>query len=177
MTEELGLYFESLINEIPLYIFKGLLMVLCIGSVVFLFIKGRNAWRDIKRLLLVDYIILIYCTAVIFRNVKEVREYNYAPFWSYDKPEFMTENIMNVLMFVPVGLLLGLTIKNMNWWKALLVGGGLSISIELLQLVFKRGFSEVDDLMHNTLGCMIGYRIYTLMRVGYEKIRRNMGVL
>lgn len=41
-----------------------------------------------------------------------------------------------------------------------------------------KGFSELDDVMHNTLGCMIGYGIYSLVRVGYERIsERNMAIL
>lgn len=45
----------------------------------------------------------------------------------------------------------------MTWWKALLVSCGISVTIESLQFFFMRGFSEVDDVMHNTLGCLIGW--------------------
>ena len=45
----------------------------------------------------------------------------------------------------------------MTWWKALLVSCGISVTIEALQFLFMRGFSEVDDVMHNTLGCLIGW--------------------
>ena len=31
--------------------------------------------------------------------------------------------------------------------------------------------AEVDDVMHNTLGCLIGYGLYSIVRIGYEKIR------
>ena len=44
--------------------------------------------------------------------------------------------------------------------KALLValmGCGISVTIEALQFFFMRGFSEVDDVMHNTIGCILGY--------------------
>ncbi len=82
---------------------------------------------------------------------------------------------MNVIVFVPIGLLVGWTIKNMNWKKVFFIGMGISFSIELLQLVFKRGFAEVDDLIHNTLGCMIGFGVYSLAKVGYERISKNHG--
>jgi glycopeptide antibiotics resistance protein len=45
----------------------------------------------------------------------------------------------------------------MTWWKALLIGGSISVTIESLQFFFMRGFSELDDVMHNTLGCILGY--------------------
>ena len=69
----------------------------------------------------------------------------------------LVENIMNVVVFMPVGILLGCAFRHMKWWKVLLIGGGISFSIEAMQYFFKRGFAEVDDMMHNTLGCVIGY--------------------
>ena len=39
----------------------------------------------------------------------------------------------------------------------LLIGCSISITIEALQFCFMKGFSEVDDAMHNTLGCLIGW--------------------
>ena len=68
---------------------------------------------------------------------------------------------MNVVVFVPVGLLLGIAIKDIRWWHALLTGVCLSVSIEILQFVFLKGFSELDDVMHNTLGGLLGFLIYS----------------
>lgn len=70
---------------------------------------------------------------------------------------------MNVVVFIPVGLLLGSAFKQMTWWKALLIGCSISITIEALQFWFMRGFSEVDDVMHNTVGCIMGYIIYSIL--------------
>lgn len=36
---------------------------------------------------------------------------------------------------------------------------GISVSIEVIQLVTKRGFAETDDVMHNTVGCIVGYML------------------
>ena len=42
---------------------------------------------------------------------------------------------------------------------ALIIESGLiiSVSIEEMQYFFHRGFAETDDVMHNTLGCLIGW--------------------
>ena len=40
---------------------------------------------------------------------------------------------------------------------ALMIGMGISVSIEAMQYFFHRGFAETDDVMHNTLGCILGY--------------------
>ena len=42
---------------------------------------------------------------------------------------------------------------------ALLIGCSISVTIEALQFWFMKGFSEVDDVMHNTVGCLIGYML------------------
>ena len=70
---------------------------------------------------------------------------------------------MIVLAFIPIGLLLG-TFKGMKWWQALLVGLCFSMMIELLQLVLKRGLTEIDDVVHNGVGCMIGYWAFVEFR-------------
>ncbi len=160
MTEEFRSYISALINDIPHNIYVGILLILCIGIVVFLVWKGKNSWRYIARLALLEYTFLIYCSTVICRVIKVLREYNFTPFWSYEKPELFVENVMNAVVFVPVGLLIGLGFPKWSWWKAIGVGCIISISIEVLQFAFKRGFSEVDDVMHNTLGCAIGFGIY-----------------
>lgn len=72
---------------------------------------------------------------------------------------------MNVIVFIPVGLLLGswLRVKG-SWAIALLIGCSISLTIESLQFLFIKGFSEVDDVMHNTVGCLIGFLIVSGFR-------------
>ena len=89
------------------------------------------------------------------------------PFWSYwdygEHSYFMEmfgENILNVLLFVPIGFLAGCGLRGMTFKKVLFLGGGLSVFIELLQFVFKKGFCETDDVIHNVLGCIIGYGLW-----------------
>ena len=172
MIEELKTNLVPMIDGVPLYVYEGLLSVFCIGTALLLAFKGKKAWRGVARLLLVEYVFLIYCSTVLFRAAKELREYDFTPFWSYSRPDLLIENIMNVVVFVPVGLLPGLIIlKARKGWRtqisriSLIVGAGLIISgsIEILQYFLKRGFSEVDDIMHNTLGCLIGFMIVAII--------------
>ncbi len=76
---------------------------------------------------------------------------------------------MNVVVFMPVGILLGFMFQvscfKMTWWKALLIGLCISVTIETLQFYFMKGFSELDDVMHNTLGCVVGYMIFAIVRL------------
>ena len=125
---------------------------------MFMVFKGvRTGFKWSSVLLLIEYVFLVFCSTVIFRPTSETRQYDFHPFWSYDRPELLVENIMNVVVFVPVGLLLGIAFKQMTWWKVLLIDCGISVAIESLQFFLMRGFSELDDVMHNTVGCLIGW--------------------
>lgn len=184
MIEQIAEYVISIYRDIPMAVYEGLLSVLCLGVVVIIACYGvKRGWRRIAGLVLAEYIFLIYCSTVFYRTTLAERKNDFHPFWSYraiedGRLELLPENIMNVVAFVPVGLLLGIAIKNIRWWQALLTGAWLSVSIEVLQFVFKKGFSELDDVIHNTLGCMIGYGIYALARYGYERFsKRGVGIL
>ena len=164
MLDEFKQYIISLYKDIPQEVYEGLLSVFCLGVVLFIAFKGvRTGFRWSSVLLLIEYIFLLFCSTVIFRPTGETRQYDFHPFWSYDRPELLVENIMNVVVFIPVGLLLGSAFKQMTWWKALLIGCSISITIEALQFWFMRGFLEVDDVMHNTVGCIMGYIIYSIL--------------
>lgn len=164
MQDEFKQYIISLYKDIPQEVYEGLLSVFCLGVVLFIAFKGvRTGFRWSSVLLLIEYIFLLFCSTVIFRPTGETRQYDFHPFWSYDRPELLVENIMNVVVFIPVGLLLGSAFKQMTWRKALLIGCSISISIEALQFCFLKGFSEVDDVMHNTVGCIMGYIIYSIL--------------
>ncbi len=178
MKTELRNYLDGLINNSPSYVYEMLFAMLCLGTVLIMIYRSEALKRNLAKLFLIEYTALIYCSTVICRNVFIERKFEYTPFWSYDRADLLVENIMNVWVFIPIGLLLGAAIINPRWAKVLAIGCGISISIEFLQLALKRGFSEVDDVMHNTLGCMIGYGLYSLIRYGYEKLsKRRVAVL
>ena len=179
MKVQIAEYVISLYRDIPMAVYEGLLSVLCLGVVVIIACYGlKRGWRGIAGLLLTEYVVVILCSTVFFRPGTESRKHIFTPFWSYNaiqegKEELLVENIMNVMAFVPVGLLMGAGIKGLKWWHALYVGACLSVSIEILQFVFKKGFLEFDDVMHNTLGCMIGYGVYAVARYGFERISKR----
>ena len=166
MREQFRHYIINLYQDIPQEVYEGLLSVFCIGLVVFVAWKGfKTGLRYSAILLLVEYVFLIFCSTVIFRATGEISKYDFHPFWSYKaiqdgRENLLAENIMNVIVFIPVGMILGSLLKvKGSWLIALLIGCSISITIEALQFCFLKGFSEVDDVMHNTLGCIVGFMI------------------
>ena len=127
-------------------------------------------------LILAGYVFLIYYSTVISRASGSETEYNLMLFWSYrayfsGESQLLVENVMNVVVFVPIGILLGSLIRvRGSWLITLAVGLGISVSIEAMQYFLKRGFAELDDVIHNTVGCLIGYGIYSVARYGYERL-------
>ncbi len=77
------------------------------------------------------------------------------------QPENYRSNFMNVLLFVPGGLLLTAMWSScrIHWKKCLLITfllGIISVAIECAQLYCRLGFPEADDILHNTIGGFTG---------------------
>lgn len=67
----------------------------------------------------------------------------------------------NIAMFIPVGLAWPFCFKQLNTiGKVVLAGFGFSLLIELSQLLFYERGSDIDDLITNTTGVLIGAVIY-----------------
>lgn len=177
MGQDFERYWDSLWRDIPLSVFELLTVIFCIVSLVFFALKGfKDGWRYVFGLLLAEYVYLLYCSTVIFRYSNRKREYDFSPLWSYrsyfrgEDPMLLPENIMNIIVFIPIGLLLGISLRSMTWLRTLLIGAFLSVGIETLQFAFMRGFAEFDDLMHNTLGCVLGFGIYKVVSLSLSPL-------
>lgn len=78
----------------------------------------------------------------------------------------MTLNFVgNTLMFLPVGIVYPIVYKDLNNpVKVIAAGMGFSLAIEILQLPFYERVSDIDDLILNTLGYVLGYLIYLCVK-------------
>ncbi|GIN84258.1 hypothetical protein J6TS2_06440 [Heyndrickxia sporothermodurans] len=64
----------------------------------------------------------------------------------------------NVLLFIPLGFLAPLLIKRLNGiMKILILTFLLTFQVETFQLLFHVGEFDVDDIMLNTIGGLLGY--------------------
>lgn len=57
---------------------------------------------------------------------------------------------------MPFGLLIYLCFGEKWGLKVVLIGFLLFATVELIQLIFKIGVFEFDDMIGNTIGCLIG---------------------
>jgi VanZ family protein len=113
------------------------------------------------RILLVVYCLVVAVIAFWPGNVDEgikdalTRMLNEAdqPWLTYR----LVERAANVLLFVPLGLLLALSIPANRWWLAILICLVVSLAIELVQGAFlpERVISN-SDVLQNTAGAIVG---------------------
>lgn len=81
--------------------------------------------------------------------------------------------IGNITMFIPLGIVWPSVYKDLNkHWKILLAGIVFSLVIEILQLPFYDRVSDIDDLLLNSLGFIIGYLLYLFFGFIKNKVKQ-----
>lgn len=102
--------------------------------------------------------------------------YSYKDAWVNFSMTSWRNIILNICMFIPLGILLPMAIPFFkNFWKTYLGGFAFTILIEGMQLVLNRGMFELDDLFNNTVGTIIGYGIYALCVAIFANRTRKSG--
>ncbi len=82
--------------------------------------------------------------------------------------------IENFMLFIPFGILLPLCLpKARKGWLCILSGCICSIFIETVQWMTKRGNCELDDIIMNTLGTVVGWGIWAIcdLKIGRGRKR------
>ena len=105
------------------------------------------------------YIVLSLAETFLIRKPYLGSHFQPKLLWSWSEWEIQKKQILiNVVMFVPVGMFTCCLWK----WRGLMFATGLSLIIEILQLISARGLMELDDIIHNCLGALMGTSIVIL---------------
>ena len=152
--------------------FSVLCIVLAIGFIVY---RGQRMKKFVLGVLTIEYYFLVLCSTVICRTAPESKRVELMPFYNYvdiwngvDFKRNLMEVLLNIALFVPIGFLLGGMMQK-GVVKVLLIGCVLSCLIELVQLTTGRGLCETNDVIHNTVGCMMGYGLAILLKRKIER--------
>lgn len=102
------------------------------------------------------------------------RSYNLIPFktiWDYASGNIYVSKSMvrynilgNIAVIIPYGLYLQVLLKNKVFGKSLWIIIGTSVSIEIIQYIFGLGAADVDDVILNVCGGVIGIIGYKVLR-------------
>ena len=86
-----------------------------------------------------------------------------------DAPFSPAHVLLNILLFVPLGVLLGKSLPMRKLGRTALAALTFSLCIELIQPLFGR-ITDVDDLLLNVIGAVLGYLSIRLL----QRVWRNV---
>lgn len=80
----------------------------------------------------------------------------------------------NIFWFVPMGFVVPYLLnKKPYFMKTILIGFCFSFSIETLQFIFGTGITDIDDLIFNTIGTLIGLVCFMIFKKGIKQFSKN----
>lgn len=92
----------------------------------------------------------------------------------YDRINGFDNLFGNVLAFMPLGFLIPVSFPGIDrFWMILLHSFWLSLCIELFQLVSHFGSFDVDDILLNTMGGLLGFLVFLVVRFVYGKVHKD----
>lgn len=130
-------------------------------------------YKEFFLILSVTYLLLLYelVTRVDYNTLGG--GVNIIPFqeisrYSISSELFLMNVIGNIALFIPFGFIINTYFKTKKVWTTLISALIVSTTIEFVQKQIGRSF-DIDDILLNTIGCIIGFLIYKL----YSKIPEN----
>lgn len=148
--------------------------------------KRKNVWK----IIFVAYVLLLLIFVVVkpigfLDRMQSILENRSNGIWNYNVDPFRNIssyfrnrtasyafiNILgNLIPFCPLGFLVPIiSTKYKKFLKTMLICLISIIGIESFQLVTMLGYFDVDDIILNMTGCLIGYCVY----VGFRILARN----
>lgn len=136
----------------------------------------ENKTNKLTSVLFVIYLIVLFWIVVLKLNVRfsygNLRSINLIPFselFTLNGKFDLSEMILNVVIFVPLGIYAGILFKRWDIGKNLFLFFLTSLICEVSQFILAIGAFDITDIINNTLGGLIGLMIYK----GIEKAFKN----
>jgi len=131
--------------------------------------KENNKTNKLTRVLFIIYLIALFWILLFKFGVRFSymgnRNVNLIPFGKID----VSEIILNVVIFVPLGIYAGVLFKKWGFVKKLFFFFLISLMFEGLQFILGVGAFDITDIINNTLGGIIGLLIFEAI----EKLFNN----
>ena len=139
----------------------------------------RTWWKMVNFCLTALFVVFIIYFTVLSRQANSI-DIQLIPFHSFieaqTQPELYRTMLMNVFLFVPLGLTLPFALFDEMRNKILLsvfCAVVLSTTVEIMQYVFHLGRTETDDIICNTLGAAIGALAFILDEIIDKLLSKN----
>ena len=141
--------------------------------------KKRKIIRIISRICFIVYMVFLvyflFLSDGFGRHMgREYYAFNIIPFqeikrfvfyWDTIGPAMSCINLLgNVVAFMPFGALIRWVLnRKVRWYEATFYTFLFSLFVELIQLFGKVGVFDVDDIILNTLGGLLGFFVYYIL--------------
>lgn len=128
--------------------------------------------RNLKKIVVVLFAIYIFAVLWLTLIDRESgnRRANLVPFWELanvikgvERSFYIGQIFGNLVMLMPLGFMLPI-IRKVSLKQVLLIAFCFSAGIELTQFITGRGLMEFDDVFNNTVGAVLGYKVYDVLR-------------
>ena len=120
--------------------------------------------RKLNKVLLPIYIVFIMYMTLMYREIG-IGKLKLALFWSYRRflssTAYRMEILNNIWLFVPLG---AIVYRLYPKWRATLVPVVISVGVEAMQYLLSVGVCEVDDVISNGMGGVVGVMVCWLVR-------------
>ena len=144
--------------------------------------KNEKRVRVLGKLLFFLYIIFLLYFLIFsewYGRSGEMNDYHYnlvlfqeiQRFWNYREQLgwiAFANLVGNVAIFIPFGFFMPMASRFRSFFLTFTYSFGFSLLVETFQLISKVGSFDVDDLVLNTLGGVIGYILFVI----FNTIRR-----
>ena len=131
--------------------------------------KENNKTNKLTTVLFIIYLIVLFWILLFKLGVRfsymQNRNINLIPFGKID----VSETILNVVIFVPLGIYAGVLFKRWGFVKKIFFFFLISLLFEGLQFIFRIGAFDITDIITNILGGIIGLLIFQAI----EKLFNN----
>lgn len=139
--------------------------------------KNRKAIFRISSILFILYSCLMIWEVFIgpYRSYDGIRRYNLYPFKTiihyFMNSERYSSHILfinlaaNIVTFIPLGFFIALLFKRVRNINIVVVFSiMITTIIETMQIILNVGVFDIDDIILNTLGCIIGFIFYKIIK-------------
>ena len=149
-------------------------------TMLFIFIYKKKHWRLGKKKTIVAFLFFSYTVMLLYityfsrepgsRIGIDMELFGTWGEWPQSKAYFLE----NILLFIPFGYCVPIVWRRMkNPFLLLLSAGMISVSIELIQYITKRGYCQLDDVVTNIFGAFIGCLFYWVIHLILSRIMKG----
>lgn len=163
----------------PMIVFGSLLLfaVVALGLIVRYMAKHWRSINKVALIILILYLALVAYLTLTMRFGTTIKTIQMVPLSRISQAvkewdlALMEHDYQNMLMFVPLGILIPLLHPHRfnKFSYAFLSGVILSTGIETTQLLYQLGICDIDDIIANTVGAVVGYLVCAF----YLRVTRN----